>query len=63
MRKFNGRLKAAIKDSGRLQWWVAAQAGLSAFAMSQIVNGRQHPSRKEKRAIASALQVEQSAVF
>ena len=63
MSKFNGRLKAAIKDSGRLQWWVADRAGITEFAMSQIVNGRQNPSKDERRAIADALQVTQTSVF
>lgn len=63
MGEYNARLKTAIKESGRLQWWVAEQAGVTSFAMSQIVNGKQDPSTDQRRAIAKVLQVKQSVIF
>lgn len=63
MSQYNFKLKAAIKNSGRLQWWVAYQSGLSEFEMSRIINGHCRPSKRDKISLARVLQVKQSQIF
>lgn len=53
--KYNSRLKAAIKESGRLQYWIARKAGVTEFNLSQFINGHQQADTEEKRAIAKAI--------
>lgn len=61
--EYNGRLKAAIKRSGRLQWWVARQAGISTFDLSRIVNGHIEATKENQQAIAKALRVKSTTLF
>ena len=63
MPKYNSRLKAAIKESGRMQWWVAEQAGITEYVLSRIGNGRHEPSEEVKRDIAKALDVTIKSIF
>lgn len=53
--KYNSKLKTAIKESGRLQWWIAQKTKISEFNLSQFINGHQEPDAAEMKAIAKAL--------
>jgi hypothetical protein len=60
---YNTRLKAAIKDSGRVQWYIARNAGLTPWLLSKIINGHFEPTPEHKQAIAKALSTSPSQLF
>jgi len=56
-------LKQHIFKSGKQQWKVGVEAGISETRLSAIVRGRVQPTEEEKTALSLALGVERVVLF
>ena len=56
-------LKQYIFRSGKQQWKVGVEAGISETRLSAIVRGRIQPTEEEKTALSLALGVERVVLF
>lgn len=59
----NRDLKHAIQSTGRKQYFVAQQAGMSDVRLSRIINGHAEPTPGEQKALAKILQRPVAALF
>ena len=57
------KLKQAITEDGRKQYWIAARAGMAESKLSKIVRGLIVPSKEEQEKLAEILGREKGALF
>lgn len=56
-------LKQHIFRSGKQQWKIGVEAGISETRISAIVRGKIQPTNEEKAALSRTLRVEQAVLF
>ena len=59
----NDKLKAYLAQTGRRQYQIAREAGLTENELSRIVRGRRSPTPDERRRLAVALGVAEPDIF
>jgi transcriptional regulator with XRE-family HTH domain len=59
----NNRLKDAIFRSGRFQYAIAQEAGLTETRLSRLIQGRALPTPLERRRIATVLRCPEAELF
>ena len=57
------KLKSAMLESGKTQYTIAREAGMSETRLSRIVMDRLEPTTAERQRLARVLKVAQSALF
>jgi transcriptional regulator with XRE-family HTH domain len=59
----NDKLKTYLAQTGRRQYQIAREAGLTENELSRIVRGRRSPTPDERRRLAVALGVAEPDIF
>jgi len=62
-RTMNDKLKTYLAQTGRRQYQIAREAGLTENELSRIVRGRRSPTPDERRRLAVALGVAEPDIF
>ena len=57
------QLKTAMLESGKAQYMIAREAGMSETRLSRIVMDRLEPTGPERRRLARVLKVAEEALF